>query len=303
MAEAYYTCDKCGKKLADRNFYTYRDGQKCELCKPCLTMHIDNKDPDTYEWILKKLDFPYIPDEWNMLYDRAYARNPYKITGMTVIGKYLAKMRIKQYMGKGYADSEEIIASRKKDVKESAHVNFEEVKEAYERGEITEAQLRTYGGVSQIEEVLGKPEPPPGTDLSGANQSSTHIPRIDGKVDKDLVEGIPNIEHELTKDDKIYLATKWGLLYEPEEWVRLEKLHQEYSKKGSTRPDVVKMICKTSLKMEQAIDNNDYDSYNKLSRTYDQMTKSANFTDLQCECQCLSHYGLFQTVQNFSRQH
>jgi len=44
-SNAKYTCERCGKLLSAINFYTYRDGTKCEICKPCLTAHIDNQRP------------------------------------------------------------------------------------------------------------------------------------------------------------------------------------------------------------------------------------------------------------------
>ena len=42
-----FTCEKCGRTMTEKMFYTYLDGRKTELCKNCLTMHIDNFDPDT----------------------------------------------------------------------------------------------------------------------------------------------------------------------------------------------------------------------------------------------------------------
>ena len=63
-------CERCGKRISQINFYTYKDGSKCEICKPCLTAHIDNFDPNTFEWILEKMDVPYIPTEWNVLRDK-----------------------------------------------------------------------------------------------------------------------------------------------------------------------------------------------------------------------------------------
>ena len=59
-------------------------------------MHIDNFNPDTFLWILEKMDVPYIPEEWNSLRDKAFAKDPYKMNGMSVFGKYLSKMRMKQ---------------------------------------------------------------------------------------------------------------------------------------------------------------------------------------------------------------
>ena len=67
MGDAFKTCMKCGKTMKEDNFYTYKDGTKTELCKSCLTMHIDNFNPDTFLWALEKLDVPYIEQEWNTL--------------------------------------------------------------------------------------------------------------------------------------------------------------------------------------------------------------------------------------------
>ena len=54
------------------------------------------------------MDVPYIPTEWNVLRDKAFAKDPYKMNGMSVIGKYLAKMKLKQWSKYGYADTKKI---------------------------------------------------------------------------------------------------------------------------------------------------------------------------------------------------
>ena len=50
---------------------------------------------------------------------------------------------------------------------------------------------------------------------------------------------------------------------------------------GAARIDTLKKICKTSLKMDEAIDCGDVDTYQKLSRVYDAMMISAKFTEAQ----------------------
>ena len=61
-------CVKCGKSMDENSqFYTYKNGEKTDMCKKCLTMHVDNWNPDTYLWILKECDVPYVPEEWNKL--------------------------------------------------------------------------------------------------------------------------------------------------------------------------------------------------------------------------------------------
>ena len=87
-------CIKCGKQLdEDSQFYTHNDGTKTSMCKKCLTMHIDKFAPDTFLWLLKEMDVPYIAAEWNVLRDRAFAKNP-NLNGMSVFGRYLSKMKL-----------------------------------------------------------------------------------------------------------------------------------------------------------------------------------------------------------------
>ena len=94
--------------MDEDNFYTYKNGERTELCKKCLTMHIDNFNPDTFLWLLEKMDVPYIEQEWNVLRDRAYAKSPTKMNGMSVFGKYLSKMKLKQFKDYTWADTERL---------------------------------------------------------------------------------------------------------------------------------------------------------------------------------------------------
>jgi hypothetical protein len=55
------------------------------------------------------MDVPYLPPEWNTLRDKAFAKDPYKMNGLSVIGKYLGKMRLNQWATAGYADSKDIL--------------------------------------------------------------------------------------------------------------------------------------------------------------------------------------------------
>ena len=274
MAEQLY-CSKCRRTMSDVNFYTYKDGTKCELCKPCLTLQVNNFEPDTFLWLLEKFDVPYIEGEWNVLRDRAYQKDPYKMTGMTVFGKYLSKMKLKQWNKFGWADTERL----KLEAEEKAKANgsaeeimkqkIEEMKTAYENGEISEAQYQTYAEIYNTEP---KPIEPAGDNTYPTNG------------DFEVVETI-DVGADLTAEDKIYLAMKWGKLYRADEWVALEQLYEEFMNsfdiQGAARIDTLKHICKTSLKMSQAIDVGDVDTYQKLSRVYDSLMKSGKFTEAQ----------------------
>ncbi len=109
-------------------------------------MHVDNFDPDTFLWILEKADVPWLPWEWDSLRDKAYAKNPMKMNGMSVIGKYLSKMRLKQHKNECWADSEKLQQEHEKSAAALAEQDAayqEQIKKRFEDGEISEAQYRT----------------------------------------------------------------------------------------------------------------------------------------------------------------
>ena len=112
IAKQYY-CEKCNRTMAADQFYSsnnlekYPNDGKFPVCKKCMTMRVDNWNPDTYLWILQEADVPYIPDEWNKLL-ASYGRNAKKMTGMTILGRYLSKMKLKQYGDYRWADTEHL---------------------------------------------------------------------------------------------------------------------------------------------------------------------------------------------------
>lgn len=278
MADAF--CEKCNKTMDENNFYTYKDGHKTELCKKCLTMHINNFDPSTFLWLLEKMDVPYIPEEWNILRDRAYAKDPLKMNGMSVFGKYLSKMKLKQWKDYGWADTERLQEENKKKAEEKAEEIAEreaDAKERFERGEISEAQYKTLTSTEKQFEnrVMMPPGSVPGGIAPNAFDENNFISE----------EELPDPALDLTQDDKVYLAMKWGRLYKPNEWIELEKKYNEmmnsFDIQDSDTTGTLILICKTYLKMNQAIDCGDMEGYGKLSRVYDSLRKSAKFTAAQ----------------------
>jgi hypothetical protein len=97
-AEQIY-CTKCNRTKSAEDFYISNNRTKypeghINQCKKCLTMHVNNWDAETYLWILQDLDVPYIPDEWNKLL-ATWGKDPTKVTGLTIVGRYLSKMKLK----------------------------------------------------------------------------------------------------------------------------------------------------------------------------------------------------------------
>lgn len=272
-------CQKCGKVMDEEaQFYLRKDGTRMDLCKKCLTMHIDNFNPETFLWILKDMDLPYIPEEWNVLRDRAFAKNP-NLNGMSVFGKYLSKMKLKQWKQYGWEDSEKLQAlnAEKKKAVEAEREKYEEhLKEQLESGEITESQYKTLVSTptQNQEQLYAQPVVADAIDNPFGDGS-------DFMPEDDLVD----LGEELTEDDKMYLAMKWGRLYKPAEWVELEKTYKEMTESFDIQDadtiNTLILICKTNLKMNQYLDSGDIEGFQKISKVSESLRKTAKFTAAQ----------------------
>ena len=111
------------------------DGHLSE-CKKCLTRHVDNWDPQTFLWILEEIDVPYIEDEWTKLMDK-YCQDRTKVTGTTVLGRYLSKMKLKQFKDKHWSDTAKIKAEqdqKKKDAMIRQGYDEETIQQAIDTG-------------------------------------------------------------------------------------------------------------------------------------------------------------------------
>ena len=274
-------CVKCGKSMDENTqFYTYKNGDKTDMCKKCLTMHIDNFNPDTFLWLLEKMDVPYVPEEWNVLRDRAFAKNP-NLNGMSVFGKYLSKMKLKQWKEYSWADTERLKALKEErnKLQIAEKEKFEaQIKEQFDNGEITEAQYKTLMSTETQNE-----------DYYMGTGPVLHMPAM---ADNPYQEGnfidaslLPDPATQLTEEDKIYLAMKWGRLYTPADWIELEKNYNEmmnsFDIQDADTINTLVLLCKTNLKMNQAIDCGDVEGFQKLSKVSESLRKSAKFTAAQ----------------------
>lgn len=289
MAGTKLTCQKCGKTMDEGQFYSYKDGRKTELCKACLTMHIDNYDPNTFLWLLEKMDVPYVPEEWNVLRDRAFAKDPKKMNGMSVFGKYLSKMKLKQWQQYHWSDTDRLQRERQAKIEEQqrqyelAGEELErDLKEKLEAGLITEAEYKTLMPTPvQYQDYVEDTGPAP---IPTYADDAFNQPGFN--EDNFLKESeLPDPGARLTQEDKIMLAVKWGRLYKPNEWIELEKMYQEMEQSfdiqdADTRNSLI-FICKLSLKANQALDSGDYESFQRLSKTLNDQRKAANFTAAQ----------------------
>lgn len=271
-----FFCDKCQRTMRGTEFYgsnnleKYPEG-KLHQCKKCLTMHVDNWDSSTYMWILEECDVPYIPEEWNKLLQK-YASEGKTITGTTIIGRYLAKMKLKQFRDYRFKDTEFLQQMADHKVEETMK------RQGYEAAEI--AKVIEQSHISAPE----RPTPPPLTISNSNNTDSVSLGTEDYFAEQNSEYDI-DIAADLTDDDKRYLLLKWGKSYTPEEWVKLEQLYNEmmqsYDIQSAGHIDNLKLLCKTSLKSNQLLDIGDVDGAQKMLRMYDSLMKSGKFTAAQ----------------------
>lgn len=140
--EGYKTCSKCGRSLkASTEFFKMKTGERCDLCKDCLTQYIDNRNPETFMWILEMFDVPYIEKKWTQLTNERYKKNPGKFGPKSVIGLYLRAMNMLQYRDLTYADSDSINNVGKNVTVDEDYE--EQLKTRLENGEISQGQYNT----------------------------------------------------------------------------------------------------------------------------------------------------------------
>ena len=267
-----YFCEKCKRTMSADQFYAsnnlekYPNEGKLKQCKKCLTMHVDNWNPETYLWILQECDVPYIPEEWHKLMS-SYARDKSKVTGMTILGRYLSKMKLNQWKKYRWEDNEflqEQADAKTRETMERQGYKQSEIDTVLQEGRfvIPEGEL--------TEPVYAESEPEGVQEDYFAQQCAA--PEV-------------NIDLGLTDEDLTYLCLKWGKTYRPEEWVKLEQLYEEmmasYDIQTAGHIDTLKLVCKTSLKANQLLDIGDVDGAQKMVKMYDGLMKSGKFTAQQ----------------------
>lgn len=261
---AYY-CEKCKKMLPADHFYTsqnlekYPNDGKMTVCKDCLTMHVDNWNPDTFIPILEELDLPYVRDTWNNLLEKLKGQDPRNINGKSVLGRYISTMKLNQYKSKHFADTDALNAANDEKKRNSMRMS----------GFTTE----------KIEEELEKARKGPDRIVvpfdsnQYAEDNAAYTPASDQVMD------------QLTNADKLYLRVKWGEGYTGSEWVKMEQLYNDmmesYDVQGAGAKDTLILICKASLIANQMIDSKDLAGFAQATKVYNDLMKANKMTAAQ----------------------
>lgn len=240
-----YYCEKCRRTMRGEQFYTSRNFEKypndgkLKQCKQCITMHVDNWDPETYKWILEEIDVPYVPDEWNKLLAK-YGKDRSKLTGTSILGRYLSVMKLVQYKEYFWKDTDYLQELQKTRIEETMR------RQGYTRQQIDEVIATA---------TFSAPTPPP--PLPDPEEPAPELPAMDTlgqQIEREMVA-------DLTEDDRRYLCLKWGKTYRPDEWIRLEELYSQmlgsYDIQQAGDINTLKLACKSSLKANQLLDLGD----------------------------------------------
>lgn len=285
MAEAMEkrTCQKCNRFLNIDQFYRSRNLEAyppegyLPVCKKCFTMHLNNWEPSSITPLLEIMDVPYIPEEWEALLQR-YGQDPKKTSQTAIFGRYLSKMKLKQFSEYRFADSERILEEREKQ-KQIAAARDESYRLRYAAIQDGNVLDKVNADISLLsdDEIL---ELFPQVEYQQQLQQG-----FLGTQQFQQVPQEPSVEDQIPIEDKMKLSIKWGKTYTVNEWLTMERMYRDmlesYEIKTASHLDYLKMICKTSLKMNQSIDVNDFEGYNKLAKVYDSLMKSAKFTAAQ----------------------
>ena len=217
-------------------------------------------------------------------------------------------MKLNQWKNFTWADTEKLKLEAEEKAKlygsgaNQAKSDFDNIKEAYENGEISEAQYQTYAELNKPEkefvfDEVTKQVVEKGTETTAQYPINNHPFEV---VD------LPDPTAELTQEDKIYLAMKWGQLYSAADWIKLEEQYIDYEKSFDLHnADLIrgtKELCKLDLKGDQALDTGDFDSYSKIARAKDTLRKSLKFTEAQRKEDKESEFSCYGQIVSFAEE-
>lgn len=265
-------CAKChtNRKLSD--YYKlltptdkYPNGY-LNVCKFCLGNSYVAKDPSTFMHILHEIDIPWLPVEYFRTVEKSY--KPSAPNNIGYLGKYVSAMKLNQFNSYHFKDSDELQRARG-----GAEDMFDSVENYNYKHPLTEPIMSSGGRAAKFNF----------TEVSIAPATLT--------MDAIGEDGVPlNIMQTrdrmiLTDEEMVYLRTKWGSLFSPEEYLTLERKYHEmmgsYDIQTAVEEDYVLKICVASLRFDSALSQNDAEGASKLSTIYDRLTKSAGLQPTQ----------------------
>lgn len=268
-------CPECNRTKLATEFYSSKNKEKypngkLPVCKSCRTLMVNNWKKETFIDILEECDVPFVAKEWNDLLKK-YGDPPEKCSGVSIIGRYLAKMQLVQYCDYRFKDSEKC----QKKIDDDIEITMRgqgQGDDLIEQAKLDSRKLLPFPGLEEDTEL-------PVYNPDGTVNNPAAIP------DYFATEDDVSYDDDLTDEDKKYLRLTWGKTYNIDELLKLEKLYREMEEsfdiQNAGHRDTLRKVCKTSLKTDQLLDIGDVDGAQKMSKMYEALMKAGKFTAVQ----------------------
>lgn len=268
MALEKKVCARCKKTYSLDKYYKtrtleeYSDGY-LPVCKSCLENTYKATDPASFMHILKAIDVPWVPSEYRTIYNKNV--KPNAPNSLSILGKYIMKMKLIQYNKYGFMDSAE-------------------AQEKYEQPEYYDS-IENYN----YNIPLDKPN-----NFSSSKSNFS----LDAVTQDDLSEGdrmainpeeidsqLKTIENSLTQEEINYLVLKWGMAYNRTQLLTLEKMYlemcEDYDIRTTSQKDYLKKYCVASMRYDDCLAAQDYEAARKASGMFTNINKEAGFQPIQ----------------------
>ena len=279
-------CTMCGKeRRIDTEYWTRKDGSKMDICKKCAGTNVDIKKPETFLWILKEVDVPFIESLWVNVCHKQYNKDPNRFKPPSVLGVYLRVMRTETYKTYHYEDTLGL---------NKAHLDAKNRRRELEREGSDDNVSDTVEDLSDVQADKDKKPEPQITEslLEQAVKNALSKERPDKPIDAPPVERFTpiitideqSILDDMTENEKQTMALKWGESFAPSEWLKMEDMFSKYCgeyEMSVDREETLIAMCKTNINMQRCLDSGDAASASKFSSMFDQLRKSGAFTEAQ----------------------
>lgn len=266
------TCVKCKKTQKETNFYKSKTAsEKCPdlflpVCKDCLENIFKSSEPQSFMSILKLMDVPWIPSEYRTVYNKNI--KPACPNKISLLGKYLMKMKLKQYREYGFMESQ---AAQEKYESEDNYDSIENYNYNLPIEDPISVNSLSTSSSFYIDTVISEPS---GGDILDREAAAAKVGNSE-QVDN----------NGLTIEEVRYLTFKWGRSYHIDQMLTMERTYQEmcedFDIRTSGQKNYLRKYCQASLRYDECLSNQDFNAAKQASAMFTSINKEAGFQPIQ----------------------
>lgn len=268
MALEKKVCVRCKKTYPLEKYYKtrtleeYPDGY-LPVCKSCLENTYKATDPASFMHILKAIDVPWVPSEYRTIYNKNV--KPNAPNSLSILGKYIMKMKLIQYNKYGFMDSAE-------------------AQEKYEQPEYYDS-IENYNYNIPLDEPVNFSSSKSNFSLEAITQDDLSEGNRMGINPEEIDSQLKTLENSLTQEEINYLVLKWGMAYNRTQLLTLEKMYlemcEDYDIRTTSQKDYLKKYCVASMRYDECLAAQDYEAARKASGMFTNINKEAGFQPIQ----------------------